>query len=73
MITIVNFICTENLVKVLFMRKVVIIYISLEKAINQNRSHKVICISVIIATKMMITIKRGVGRWSESYNRNCHK
>ena len=41
------------------MRKVVIIDISLEKAINQNRSHKVICISVIVATKIMVTIVMG--------------
>ena len=48
MITIVTFFSTGKLVKVSFMRQVVIIDISLE--IDQNISEQVICISVIVAT-----------------------
>ena len=40
--------------------------------IHQNTSQQAMCISVIFATKIMITIIRG-GRVSESYNRNYHK
>ena len=45
--------------KVSFMRKLLVIDISLEMAINQNKFHQVMCISVITVSKMMISITRG--------------
>ncbi len=54
MITIVNFFCFGNLVKVPFTRKVVIINVLLEMVITQNRSQWMIGNSVIVATKIMI-------------------